>query len=175
MGIASGVLWVLFGILYIWYKALREDPANTIAGTIFCVSIVAAVVGFFLLLDWLLKANLTLGIIFGVGGCVFLVWYCIKGAVDANKEKQKMINAYENVMRVVRQEEYTEDEIFKYAMKWRMFSPDGWKYYHYGYEKCKPLIIEDYRKNVRYYEVARKLREENGDNNNAGARAEGRD
>lgn len=168
MGIASGVIWFLFGLLYIWYKLLREDPSGTIVGTLLCVAVVAGLICFRVFFQWLLDTNLVIGTIFGVLFCVSLIALGIKWAIEGRKEEEKRKERYNHIMDIINQETYTDDELFWHAQKWKIRSHDGWKYYAWDFERVKPLIIEDYRRNVRFPEVAKQFWEGGGVDNRRG-------
>ena len=153
MLIAGGVFWIMFGILYVWYQALKADPENTIAGTIFGLIVVSAVIGFFFIFNWLIGLNVWVGMVFGIIGIGALIAFALHCAAEKERKKQATLDRHYEILDIVNQEEYTDEELWEYSKSWRVHSPNGWKLSIDGFEKCKPMIEDDYRKYVRYCKV----------------------
>ena len=153
MGIAVAIFWVVFGALYVWYRALRESPGETLAGTVLCIMIVGALVLYFFTLDALLKWNLAAGIIFCSGGIVFLIVWSVRTWIEQHKKTTERKELYNQVMDIVNRETYSDDELMRYSKVWQRVSSNGWRLPIDGFEKCKPMIEEEYRHKVRYFRV----------------------
>lgn len=111
MGIASGIFWILAGLLYIWYRALKDNPSTTIAGTIICVAGVSVVIGFFLIFNWLLSVNSALGAIFGLGGIGAFVGWVIKVNHDKAVEEAKRKERFEKALQIAWEEPVDEAKL----------------------------------------------------------------
>lgn len=161
MGIASGVFWIVFGLCYIWYRALKDNPQQTIQHTLAGILCVGAVVGFCFTFHWLLSISIPVAMVFGIVAISAVVFYAIKCKVEQDAKCDQAISEYNRVMRIVNSETYTDQEIMDYAKVWAA-KPEGWRYHVYGFEACKDQIIDDYRKYVRYVKVSQELREQEG-------------
>ena len=160
MGVASGIFWIMIGVLYILYQAFKEHPSETLTGSMLFLSIIIPMLAFGFTLNWLLSINLIAGTVFLAVGLGVLAVFMIKTYKEELEKKERATEFRERVMKVVRKESYTDDELKDYARRWAYKAKDGWMYRTHKFEEIKPKLIEDYRKNVRYYIVASELREQ---------------
>lgn len=168
MGIASGIFWILAGLLYIWYRALKDDPSTTIAGTIICVAGVSVVIGFFLIFNWLLSVDITIGSIFALAGIGALVGWVIKVNYDKSVEDGKRKARFAQALQIAREEPIDEAKLKDFErFAWR----DDYSPLHYAEEKreyktatdksrFRELIVQDYIENSKVYEVLVRLEQE---------------
>lgn len=75
MAIASGIFWIVFGLLYIWYKAFREEPVATISGTLAFVIVFCGIAACCVTYTWLFSVNVPLATVFSVVALVMLLRY----------------------------------------------------------------------------------------------------
>ena len=168
MGIASGIFWILAGLLYIWYRALKDDPSTTIAGTIICVAGVSVVIGFFLILNWLLGVNITLGSIFGLAGIGAIIGWVIKVNHDKTVEEAKRKERFEEALQIAWDEPVDEAKLKDFERyAWRDdFTPRKYAEEKREYKtatdksRFRDLIIKDYIENRKVYEVLARLNQE---------------
>ena len=122
MGIASGVFWIVFGLLYILYKAFREHPSETASGVIAFVVIMGGIIGFTLLYRWMMDQNLVIGSIFAFGvlgtACVLVGRYQYKEHLKREKERAEYEAWMDEVRKTITEKDYED-----YART------DGWRYY----------------------------------------------
>ena len=122
MGIASGIFWIVFGLLYILYQAFKEHPSETAAGVVVCVVVVGGIVLFSVISNWLMKVCFPLGFIFTIGSITALLVWAGKQVHDNNVKEKKRHEAYLLRMEEVRKT-LTEKDYEDYARK------NGWRFY----------------------------------------------
>lgn len=122
MGIASGIFWIMFGLLYILYQAFKEHPGETLSGVIVCGIILGVLIGWHFLFHALLDWNIVVGSIFGMGSIIgFLVWIFWYLDKEKKKEQQRietMKRRDEMAKAIVDKEVYDEQTIREYAKVW---------------------------------------------------------
>ena len=118
MGIASGIFWIIFGLLYIWYQSFKEHPSETLAGTFLCLCVIFGIVAYTYIYRWLMEKNLWLGAIFCFGVLGFVFYKLIKFQHEASVEDAKRRHEYEEYKARVRST-LTEEDYKAAAMKYR--------------------------------------------------------
>lgn len=122
MGIASGIFWIMFGLLYILYQAFKEHPSETVSGVLVCGIIVGGLLCWHFLFHALLDWNIAIGSIFGMGSIIgFLVWIFWYLDKEKKKEQQRietMNRRHEMAKAIVDKEVYDEQTIREYAKVW---------------------------------------------------------
>ncbi|QTE74029.1 hypothetical protein JS518_14220 [Clostridiales bacterium FE2010] len=166
MATASIVFWVLFGALYIWYQAAKENPERVISETIACILLVLGIITFFFTVSWLGSISIILGILFAVICLGFITYHCYKVQRKDNEILKNLSDRYNQVMDIVNQETYTDKELHEYAVSWARIPDNRWKYKMYGFDGCKDKIIKDYRKYVRYSIISKELQENEANTDN---------
>ena len=87
MGIASGVFWIAFGLVYILYKAFRENPTGVLSGALLFLILTGSVGLFYLVSNLLVRVSpvlLALWAILCLGGVLYWLYRLDK------KEKEKL-------------------------------------------------------------------------------------
>ncbi len=145
MGIASGIFWIMAGVLYVLYRAFKEHPSETISGVIICAVLVGGIIGFTCLYRWMMDQNVLIGSIFAFGVLgIICAWFGrlqYKEKIERDKQRQE----YENWMNKVRAT-MTEKDYENYAKVncWRFnanMNPNSvlyWKKEPY-YQKIKSM------------------------------------
>ena len=143
MGIASGIFWIVFGLLYILYQAFKEHPSETISGVIVFFIIFGCIVGFTLTYRWLMDVNLVLGTVFVIGVIGFGCYKFAKFSHNETLKRQKIIAEYDAWMEEVRAtmtekdyEDYAREKGYLYNVSMNENSPLYWKKEPY-YSKIK--------------------------------------
>lgn len=159
MEIASIVFWIVFGCLYIWYRAIRQDPEKVIAQTLACVLLILGLIGFIFLVRAVGTVSIFLAILVGIGVIVIAVCNTYNAQKKSNKILKDLSDRYERVMRIVNSEKYTDKELREFAVAWTRIPNNRWKYKTYGFDGCRDEIVRDYRRQVRYGIVSKRLDE----------------
>ena len=97
MAIASGVFWIVFGLLYIWYKAFREEPSATISGTLAFVIVFCCIAACCATFTWLLSVNVPLAMVFSAVPLAVLLHYKHKKETQTDDNNKGVDNQEECV------------------------------------------------------------------------------
>lgn len=139
MGIASGIFWIVFGLLFILYQAFKEHPTETVTGIVICAIIICALYLFYTIFDWLLDKNVFLAAVFFVAVFGTIAVKVGSSMVKDAREKEKRIKEYNAHMKKVR-DTMTEADYEEYARR---------SCYRFGANMNKDSIF--YWKNEPYF------------------------
>ena len=169
MGIASNIFWIMFGLLYILYQALKEHPNETISGVLIFVVVGGGIIAWHFIYHGLLDWNSAAGAVFGIASIVVFMTFMIRMWIKDDKKKQKVRDRYNEALRIAREEPIDEEELAKWekgAWKTRSayYNPND-KYgsermkYRYAYDKSpwRDMIIDDYITSSRVYKIMAEL------------------
>lgn len=152
MGIASGIFWIMFGLLYILYQAFKEHPNETITGVLVCGIVVGGLLCWHFLFHTLLDWNIAIGSIFGICSIIgFLVW--IFRYVDKEKKKEQqrieaMKRRHEMAKAIVDKEVYDEWTIREYAKVWAQGRSTSQIAYNRLSESTKESMFNSFRPSI---------------------------
>ena len=161
MGIASGLIWIVFGIVYIWYRAAKEDAETTISSTVIVIAGVGVVAAFILIYNWLNGLHPFAGGAWLLAGWGVIIGWVIKVNIKESKRKKKADELEQRAWEIVKDEVYTDEQIAKHADIWLIFHPEKKLDYSCHPEAFRDEIIEDYRR-VRHSHEWFKLMESEG-------------
>ena len=122
MGIASGIFWIMFGLIYIWYQAVKEHPSETITGTLLCILVVGGIILYTYTYRWLMEWNLWVGSIFAFCVLGFVCYKVIQSQIKERKKQEAIHEEYVAWMTKVRST-LTEQDYYNYAK-------DNWWFYN---------------------------------------------
>lgn len=170
MGIASGVLWIVFGLLYVLYQAIKERPDETLRGAVLFFMILSGICGFYFVNKLLISISPYAGIVWIIGCVSALIIWAVKSWGKEKEQRNRLLEKTNDITSKAREivwnEEYTDEEIDKYAQTWMRFPANAQSKERFEYvvastpeEKAKARlpIIEAYRRNVRFGIVAKEL------------------
>lgn len=152
MGIASGVFWIMFGLLYILYQAFKEHPNETITGVLVCGIVVGGLLCWHFLFHALLDWNIAIGSIFGICSLVgFLVWI-FRYLDKEKKKKQKFIETlnrrHEKTKAIVDKEVYDEKTLRDYAKVWSQGGSTSQIAYNRLSDRSKECSFNSFRPSI---------------------------
>lgn len=152
MGIASGIFWIMFGLLYILYQALKEHPGETLSGVIVCGIVLGVLIGWHFLFHALLDWNNVVGSIFGMGSIIgFLVWIFWYLDKEKKKEQQRvetMKRRHEMTKAIVDKEVYDERTIREYAKVWAQGRSTSQIAYNRLSDRSKEGLFNSFRPSI---------------------------
>ena len=146
MGLAGGLFWLAAGLLYIWYRAVKEDAEGTIASTILVILGVCGVAGIFLIYKWLGDLNIWAGFAWGIACIAAVLIWVVRVNVKENKRKARAEELKSQAWEIVKDLEFTDEEIRKHAEIWLIFHPEKKFDYKWHPEAFREEITEDYRR-----------------------------
>ena len=143
MGIASGIFWIVLGLLYILYRAFRESPGETTAGVVVCGAASIIIVILMLCTDWLNSvspgASIAVGMVFVAFG-IFVI--CKKNADEKRRAKIYEIRMAK-ALHIARSEPIDEQELAKWErVAWKS-STGSSLYPNYKLERTRYAIARD--------------------------------
>lgn len=152
MGIASGIFWIMFGLLYILYQAFKEHPSETVSGVLVCGIIVCGLLCWHFLFHALLDWNIAIGSIFGMGSITgFLVWIFRYLDKEKKKEQQRietMNRRHEKAKAIVDKEVYDEKTLREYAKVWSHGGSTSQIAYNRLSERSKESLFNSFRPSI---------------------------
>ena len=168
MGIASGVFWIVFGLLYILYKAFREHPDETVTGILLFGIIGGGIIAWHFIFHALLDWNIAVAAIFFVISFGVLIWYFAKINVEKAHEREAYRTKFEKALKIAREEPIDEKDLAEFE---RVFWKNSYGAKTYPTEKLnyklakdksqfRDLIIKDYIENYKVYRVFGRVTEE---------------
>lgn len=172
VGIASGIFWIMVGLLYILYQAFKAHPSDTILGAAFMLLFVGGMIAWYYLIEWLCSINLTLAGIVGFAGFAAAIGYLVHLAAVEYDKKQRIRDRYNKAMSIARREEIDEEKLKAFEKRmWERnyFDPSGHDKYcverakYIGVKdksRFREMIIDDYIERSRVYEIMSELEEQ---------------
>lgn len=120
MGLASAIFWIVFGILYVVYRAFKEEPEQTVSGVVVCVGMVGGITLWCFLFNALLEAYQTAlaFLLIMVTFIPLMIWW-IRMVQKKNAEDDKRHRDYERYLEILYDMDYSEEEFEKFLNKWR--------------------------------------------------------
>ena len=171
MGIASGIFWIILGLLYILYRAFRDSPGETAAGVVVCGAVIMIIIILMLCTDWLNSvspgASIAVGMVIAAVG-IFVI--CKKNADEKRRAKTYEIRMAK-ALHIARSEPIDEQELAKWEREAWKSSTGSSLYPNYRRERTRyaiardksqfrDMIIDDYIINKRVPEIMRQLNQE---------------
>lgn len=168
MGIASGIFWIVFGLLYILYRAFKENPSDTITGILLFCIVLFGILAWHAIFNALLKWNIVVAAIFGFGVLGAVLWYGIKTRIETDRKLKADMERCRRALEIARTEPIDEEELKKFTDEEWAHGRAGEVYntdkVHYRMAADKSIfrekIVKDYIEKRKYYEVIARLREE---------------
>ena len=165
MGIASGVFWIVFGLLYILYKAFREHPDETVTGILLFGIIGGGIIAWHFIFHALLDWNIFVAAVFAIISFGVLIWYFVKINVEKANERAEYQRKFDRALQIAREEPIDEKDLAEFE---RVFWKNSYGAKTYPTEKLnyklardksqfRDLIVKDYIENYKVYSVYGRL------------------
>ena len=173
MGIASNMFWIMFGLLYVLYRAFKEYPSETITGILLFGLLGGGIIVWYFIFDALLDWNIAIAAIFALISFGSLFGYFIKINVDKSRERAAFQEKFARALQIAWEEPIDEQALKNYE---RVFWKESYNSKVYAKEKMKyklsgdksqfrDLIVKDYIENHKVYNVLGCLNREEEENN----------
>ena len=170
MGIASGVLWIVFGVVYVLYRAFKERPGETMTGAVvfFVSALCLGVIG--IIFKELREYDIVCAAVFAV----VLAVVCITGMSRAVKRKfddrDEARSKYQKALEIAKSEPINEEELQKFEKSFwaKPYGleryPDEKRRYRSSKDKgsFRDMILKDYLENYRVYQIMVEMDESGG-------------
>lgn len=169
MGIASGIFWIVFGLLYILYKAFREHPDETVLGILMFGIVGGGIIAWHFIFHALIDWNIYVATAFAAISFGALFWYFIKICRENRQERERRDNLKARALKIAREEPIDEKDLAEYErIYWKTYSYSSKNYskekldYKMSNDKSKfrDLIIKDYIENHRVFVIMSLLEKE---------------
>lgn len=93
MGIASGIFWIVLGLLYIVYRAFSEYATETFAVLLFTGLFAGVLIAWEAILEVLFSWNVTVALAFVFLSILSIVAFCLRLLCRGEKERTAPENA----------------------------------------------------------------------------------
>lgn len=101
MGIASSVLWIMFGLLYILYQAFKEHPAETIGGILQFAATFVGMLASVLFLNFLVSIDEMVGSLIAVVFIWLGIWHMCRQELREARRYEESAAEYERAMKLM--------------------------------------------------------------------------
>lgn len=98
MGLASAIIWIIIGIVYIIYKSIKDEPDKATPWLLACLTYIGGYCLFVWIFKSLMKTNMVLAIIFMLIGFYVLIRLNIKWTEDDRREREELARKAKEVI-----------------------------------------------------------------------------
>lgn len=123
MAIASSIFWIIAGLLYILYRAYKEDAAQTMRFMVLLSIILGTIFGFLFLQKLMFEINFTVGAVFSVIGICALIGVPLYFKCKFDKEQDDLARKNKEEQFATRRRyethSHTEEDIARFIAEFR--------------------------------------------------------
>ena len=86
MALASGILWIIFGIVYVLYRSMKDNAGATLAGVLMFIGFFSVMATVVMISQWISGYNILLG-----GAFLIAAVYALRSGKNYQKKVDKII------------------------------------------------------------------------------------
>ena len=91
MALASGILWIIFGIVYVLYRSMKDNAGATLAGVLMFIGFFSVMATVVMISQWISGYNILLGGAFLIAVIIAAAVYALRSGKNYQKKVDKII------------------------------------------------------------------------------------